>query len=349
MPCWDTARLRRTFEPPPPRPISLPENDFVITRADFMDLYAYGTEIRISLSDEDEISLYDIGFGNDASQGSWTVPDLDYFTLVWTVVDPALTPYAYLYPGSTHALVSDDDPEFDGVRYQYYTFGEDLIEFGGYVEVPTQGDVYDDRFEATLAPMPLDQDMQTYEEGAVFPEDDGQPYPGFVRGGAFGFGGLTRPDGSTVQAGTFYDELVAFELDGSGEEYDWELYYSVFGLDGSWLYFEVADPPGHEDGEDIPLEGEVWVEGFEYWEIVPPSSVSNEQGPAGAAPWSVFPNPTTDLIRFSEPLTATVFDMMGRAVRQANRAREVDMRGLAPGPYVVRSESGHSRRVTLRR
>lgn len=329
--------------------------DFELTRADFFDLFTFGYEFHLSTAPEDEVYAFDAGFTDDPDRKEWAVPDADFVTVVWTIVDPATTPYQALFPGATHTLMTSSETDYDGTQYYYYRFEEERFVFAGYIEDPADGSGrVEERVESQMGSFPLNGDIDFMRRGFTYIEDeDGidpeQPFPVVSHLGAHGFGTIQRPDGTAVEAGAFFDDYVIFEADGSEDVFDFDTFYSMVGVDGTWLSFRIADPPGHEDGDEIPIEGEVWIDELEYVRIVPPAATAGEQGPDGGASWSLYPNPATDRVLFSEPLTATVFDMMGRAVREANRAREVDLRGLAPGTYVVRSEAGRSRTVTVRR
>lgn len=67
------------------------------------------------------------------------------------------------------------------------------------------------------------------------------------------------------------------------------------------------------------------------------------------ADWTVYPNPTRDQIRFSEPLTSGILvDLNGRIVRQwSYPVDQLDISDLATGKYVLRSGKGSSVVVKL--
>ena len=351
------VRLSRTFAPPAPRAAAVGGAAFELTRADFVDLYAFGLEIEIGLSPDDESYPFDVGFTDDPARKSFVAPEVDFDVITWTLVDPATTPYAATYPAATHALVTDTDPDFDGTRYQFFTFAEQQLVFDAYLDVPADGSgALAEDYAATLALFPLNTETSVQNAGFFyydeeFAEEGIDPdlaFPSAMNAGYHGLGSLVRPDGTTVEVGSYYEDLDIYDADGSGELFDFETLYSIYGVDGTWLAFRVAPPPGSRPGDEIAIQGEVWIDAVEYWQVNR-SSVANGAGPDAETPWSLFPNPTTDRVRFSEPLTATVYDMMGRAVREAREAREMDLRGLAAGTYVVRSEAGRSRTVTVRR
>ncbi|WP_412067816.1 T9SS type A sorting domain-containing protein [Rubrivirga sp. IMCC43871] len=353
----DDTRLSRTFQAPAPRAAAAVSPDaFELTREDFLNLYAFGLELHIGLSPYDGVYAMDVGYTADAGSGpgAWVAPEIDFDTIVWTIVDPATTPYAAQYPAATHALVTTTDPEFDGTRYQFFTFEDHQLVFDAYLDVPADGSgPVVDSYTQALSLFPLNTTLAFEESGYYYYEDDEEidpelAFPAAVQVGFHGYGTLTQADGSTVETGAFYSDFLIYDPDDPEELFESETIYSFFGVDGTWLNFFVAAPPETPDGGEYPIEGEVLVEAVEYWQVMNPAT-AGEPGPSGGAEWTLFPNPTTDVVRFSEPLTATLFDMMGRAVREATRAREVDLRGLASGTYVVRSEAGASRTLTVRR
>ncbi|WP_412067817.1 T9SS type A sorting domain-containing protein [Rubrivirga sp. IMCC43871] len=351
------VRLSRTFTPPAPRSTTAVRADaFEMTRDDFLSVYAYGLEVEIGRSPAGETYPMNVGFTDDAGDGptAWTAPDIAFETVTWRIVDPASTPYGAQFPTATHMLVTSEDPAFDGTRHRFYDFQAGQLELVAKLDIPADGaDPIGAAFDMTVTLLPLNAQTEFYESGVHFYDDEEEispeePFHAEILVGFHGYGTLTLADGTAIQAGSFYNDFDIYRLEGDDDTFDFESLYSFNGHDGTWYSFRIANPPGWNPDIPVDVQGDVWIDEVEYWKMAQ-SSVAVGEGPDEAARWSVFPNPATDVVRFSQPLTATVFDVMGRAVREAHRATEVDLRGLASGTYVVRSEAGHSRTVTVRR
>ena len=213
--CIGMTTLTRTFVPPGAA-AARGGDAYEVTREDLEALYTFGTQVRISFSYEGEVYPFDVGRAEDEGRRSWTVPDADYSTTIWISTDPATTPYGSVYPEATHVLVTDTDPDFDGTRYQFYNFGEELLVFEGAVDAPPVGDVIIDPFNSPLTLLPFGDDISYVNEGTFVPDDDkpGDVYPALYEGGWFGLGDLVRPDGSTVEAGAYVDDLSVYAQDG---------------------------------------------------------------------------------------------------------------------------------------
>ena len=349
--CTDTARLSRTFAPPGARPAAaVQRSGFEVTRDDFFAMYPYGAELHIGTADGDAVRQLDVGLTADPGAFAWAVPAIDLEVTVWTVTDPADTPFAHLAPDATHVLVTSSDPEFDGTLYDYYAAEAGQLVFRAFIGVPADGSPNEEELlTQPIFPFPITTDLYFTDTGYTYFEDDDdiEPTQPLFVAQAIGFhryGTLTGPEGRTFEGGMVYADVEYYDVE-TEELFTWDSYYSFFAEDGSLFQFRIAENPGPGD---TPIEGEVWIDEIEFTRVVLPS-VSLVERPSGRAPWTVFPNPVSEVVRFSEPLTATVFDVRGRAVREARNASEVDLRGLAPGTYVVRSEAGHSRPLTVRR
>lgn len=65
--------------------------------------------------------------------------------------------------------------------------------------------------------------------------------------------------------------------------------------------------------------------------------VQDDVAPRGIGLW---PNPSSSMVHFTGPISGTVFDAQGREVTRLSKAHELDLQGLAPGPYTIRMVEG---------
>lgn len=80
--------------------------------------------------------------------------------------------------------------------------------------------------------------------------------------------------------------------------------------------------------------------------FVPAISTGINELPHGTAtPLRAWPVPATGTIRLDRPVTATVHDMAGHVVGSVTRAAVVDISGLPPGAYLLRTEQGATLRL----
>lgn len=58
-----------------------------------------------------------------------------------------------------------------------------------------------------------------------------------------------------------------------------------------------------------------------------------------------WPNPAVDVLHFSEPLSGTLFSLLGEKVRRIDRQSVVDLRGLPSGVYMLHAHDGRTARI----
>ncbi|NUY79297.1 T9SS type A sorting domain-containing protein [Flavobacterium sp. MAH-1] len=64
--------------------------------------------------------------------------------------------------------------------------------------------------------------------------------------------------------------------------------------------------------------------------------------------FSMSPNPTRHgIVQLSQPQTVTVFDLLGKAVYKAKETTTIDTRSFKTGVYIVKTESGISRKLIV--
>jgi hypothetical protein len=341
------AALVRTFNPNK----TASSVDFEITREDFLRLYAIGREVHIGLSPAEGSYEMDIGFWDLDNPQVWEMPDIPFLgPSVWTITDPSETPHASLFPEATHVLVTTNYQLTPGTVYEYYNIAETaVIMLGRVVEPPNEAPLETERFDLTLALFPLNESLGVYQEAEV--DYDGLQVLRLQAVEMLGFGTFAYDAQDIVNAGTFIDDIVFSNLD-AVDPYDpdeiitFETRYSIFGEDGSWFSFYVDDPP---EGDSTAIMGDIYAHFVESWRVVDATSTAIEdETPPETPTWSVYPNPATDVIQFSEPTSVALYDVLGREVGKGTSVQHLDVSQLTPGLYLVRSEAGESKTLIIR-
>lgn len=67
-----------------------------------------------------------------------------------------------------------------------------------------------------------------------------------------------------------------------------------------------------------------------------------------SAGWLAWPNPVLDVLHLSEPLSGTLFSLLGEEVRRIHRQSTVDFHGLPSGVYLLRAHGGRAVRIVKR-
>ena len=320
---------------------------FELTRDDFLRLFAIGREVHINLSPDGESYEMNIGFTDLVNAQAWQLPDIPFEgPSIWAIIDPAATPHASEFPSATHALVSMNDQIAEGTVYLFYEFADTaLMLLGEVVEPPNEAplEVYIYGFPLTLFPMNTEMGFFA-EQGVII---DSTLAISSSQVGMHGFGTFQVSDDETLEAGAFFNDVVFRDPNEPDPNVviDFDTAYSIFGTDGTWMHFFIADPP---EGDSVAIQGDVYIEDVTYWRVVDAAATAvEEETPPEAPAWSVYPNPATDMIRFSTPTSFTLYDILGRVLRRGTSAHAVTVSGLTPGLYLVRSESGQSRTVIV--
>ncbi len=320
---------------------------FELTRDDFLRLFAIGREIHISLSPEGETYEMNIGFTDLENPQTWQLPDIPFTgPSVWTITDPAATPHGSLFPEATHALVSMNDQIAEGTVYLFYEFAEtELILLGEVVEPPNEAPLETYQYGITLTLFPMNTAMGFFAEQEVIVDSTLADLTNQV--GMHGFGTFQLSDDETLEAGAFFSDLVVRDPNEPDPNVviDFYTHYSIFGEDGTWFDFYIADPP---EGDTTFIQGDVYIEYVEYWRVVDATTTAIEdETPPETPAWSVYPNPATDVIRFSEPTSVSLYDVLGREVGTGTAVQQLDVSNLTPGLYLIRSEAGQTKTLII--
>jgi hypothetical protein len=84
------------------------------------------------------------------------------------------------------------------------------------------------------------------------------------------------------------------------------------------------------------------------YSVLPTTATATRAGQA-AAPLLLYPNPSQGAaVRLSRPISGTLHDLAGRAVRQLAATDQLDTSGLAAGVYVLRADDGATSKLLVR-
>lgn len=341
--------LTRTFTPRHVRAMgSGTQGSFVLTRDDFVRFFPVGHEVHMRLSPEDGVYPMDVGFSFSTTPKAWQMPAIPWEgPAIWTVTEPAGTPHVSLFPGATHALVSTNDLLSEGTVYLYYNLAETALILLGEAVAPPDGaplQVYSYNFPITVFPM----DSQLHHQVEEQIEVEGLQLLVTQDVAYHGFGTFQLSDDELLEAGAFYDDIVYRDANETDPDVmlGWTTYYTIIGTEGTVFSFYIADPPG--GGDEVPIEGEVFIQSVELWRVVEPTLTAVADQPSSEAEaWTVYPNPATDVLRFSEAADVYVYDLLGRRVLGGDAVERLDVRALSPGVYVVRTGTSVSRLVMI--
>jgi hypothetical protein len=132
-----------------------------------------------------------------------------------------------------------------------------------------------------------------------------------------------------------------FSLSNSGE------YVGLFGPDGFSLVDEVQWTfMGADTTYGRLYDGDAqWVQFTTFATVTP--EASNGVNPNGvnelkSNSWSVFPNPTTDLLKFNAPISARVYNGAGELVEVLNNQTELKVQTWPAGPYTIVRKDGQA-------
>ena len=323
---------------------------FELTREDFLRIFAIGREVHINLSPEGEIYEMNIGFTDTENAQVWQLPDIPFEgPSIWVIMEPAATPHASLFPEATHALVTMNDQINEGTVYQYYNFAETaLILLGEAWEMLGGAPVQTFQYDFQLALFPLNTATSfTHDMPVNYFGADARHIQEVAM---HGFGPFELSAEETLEAGAFFNDIIFTDPD-AADPYDpnaiidFDTGYSIFGTDGTWFQFYIADPP---TGDSTAIQGDVYIEDVEYWRVVDATTTAIEdETPPETPTWSVYPNPATDVIHFSEPTSVSLYDVLGRMVGKGTSVQHLDVSTLTPGMYLVRSELGQSKTIVV--
>jgi hypothetical protein len=132
-----------------------------------------------------------------------------------------------------------------------------------------------------------------------------------------------------------------FSLSNSGE------YVGLFGPDGFSLVDEVQwSRMGADTTYGRLYDGDAqWVQFTTFATVTP--EASNGVNPNGmnelkSNSWSVFPNPTTDWLKFNAPISARVYNGAGKLVQVLSNQSELNVQTWPAGAYTIVRKDGQA-------
>ena len=62
----------------------------------------------------------------------------------------------------------------------------------------------------------------------------------------------------------------------------------------------------------------------------------------------MYPNPTADILYFTQTTNVSIYDMLGRKLLSLENSKKIDVSGLAIGMYILKLENGKTTKFTKR-
>ena len=111
------------------------------------------------------------------------------------------------------------------------------------------------------------------------------------------------------------------------------------------VFIAAADSP---TGQPLLVLSNEVSSTIAVYSIQPTTATATRAGQA-AAPLLVYPNPSQGAtVRLSRPVSGTLLDLAGRAVRQLAATDQLDTSGLTAGVYVLRADDGATSKLLVR-
>lgn len=111
--------------------------------------------------------------------------------------------------------------------------------------------------------------------------------------------------------------------------------YEKLWLNGHYssLKFDSTTKVSFDAMQGVPPEGTVYrfVPRFSTLSVAPPPLKEN---------LSIYPNPASNVLSFSQEITGVLFDAMGRQILAFNKANQLDINHLPIGIYTIQLENG---------
>lgn len=120
---------------------------------------------------------------------------------------------------------------------------------------------------------------------------------------------LTLPDGIQTVDSLFFQNQTTDKS--YGRQHDG---------DPAWIIFNVPTPNATNRIEEIP-EPDYFL---------------------------VYPNPTTDVLYFTQTTSVSVYDMLGKKLIRLDNVKKIDVTGLSIGMYLLKTDNGHTIKFTKR-
>jgi hypothetical protein len=336
-----------------------PASDIEITYEDMQQAYAYNSDFVESYAFPENVTM-EMGIEDPefTAPQHWTMPaGLEFSTLTRKILDPKTTPHGGSAPEATHCLyVKSPNRGID--VYEYYQLDEDGLWSVGQEAAELNFSDYTDDEVMTL---PLDY-YTDYQSGTGEAEDwkadgdttwyDDSEYE--VDAWYFwseAYGTLDTPDDGTIDVIKITYQWIwsHWEKDEASAGGPDRLIESDNGTE---IYFYSKD--GHQlmisiDSLGAETTGLVKPD-FVYYQKVrkPGSSVEETQSVVRPA-FQAFPNPTSGMVRFNQPTSFELFDVLGRRILVEKNAVRVDLSRLSRGLYFIKPQKGLTQKLLLQK
>ncbi|HPG38824.1 MAG TPA: T9SS type A sorting domain-containing protein [bacterium] len=334
--------------------------DFAVTYDDMQKVYTYNADFIESVAYPQDVQM-DLGLEDPefTTAQHWTLPGgLEFSTLQRKILDPQYTPYGGLAPEATHCLyIKTPNKGFD--IYTYYQLDEEGLWYEG---VNMEGANlefadYDDDEVMTL-PLNYDTDYQSGSgEGEDWTIDCDTTWYG---DGAYeveawyfwseGYGTLETPDEGTVDVIKIAYQWIwsYWEVDEESEDEDILVEFD----NGTEVYFYSKQ--GHQvmvfmDSLGIETSGIVKPDMIYYQKVRQPGTFVNEKPLMIKPDMQFYPNPTSGLIRFTQPTTFELFDILGRRMQFGENTLQADFSHLPRGLYFMKPHKGNVQKVIIQK
>jgi hypothetical protein len=330
-----------------------------ITCQDMQKAYAYNSDF-LENYDYPENIVMDMGVEDPefTAPQHWTMPaGLKFSTLERKILDPKTTPHADSAPEATHCLyVKSPNRGID--VYEYFTLDEDGLWSAGWEAEDLN---FSDYTEDEIMTLPLDIDTD-YQSGSGEEEDwkadgdttwysDTEYEVDAWYYWSEAYGTLDTPDDGTIDV-----IKIAYQWIWSQWETDEA---STDGTDklvdfdnGTEIYFYSKD--GHQlmisiDSLGVETTGLVKPDYVYYQKVRKPGSSVEEEQSAVSPGFRVFPNPTNGMIRFNQPTSFELFDVLGRRVHFEKNAVQANLSYLPRGMYFIRPQKGLTQKLLIQK
>ncbi len=260
--------------------------DFDLTFDEFTNLFLIGSYVTVYDKPTNEhyregyVYAMDVGDTDLSASRTFEMPDIEFDEVrVLLIQDPADTPFSADYPTATHALVRqphNGEPPADYHFAEYYVIDDTGIYLIGVAEIDdgqrrgynaAQGE------ESIRATFPLDETLSITKTTTGPQFGFSEDVKRVQKARMHGFGTLDLGEefgGETLNAGAFIND-VNFQEPGETDPnavISFRTNYSIFGDDGTFLNFYVAQPPCEDpDGCETAFKGEIEITDVELWRI----------------------------------------------------------------------------------
>jgi hypothetical protein len=314
--------------------------------SDFLESYAFPENIQMNMGTFDP---------NFTAPQRWTMPaGLNFSTLERKILDPKTTAHSGSAPEATHCIyVKSPNRGID--VYEYYQLDGDGLWLVGQEADDLH---YSDYSEEEIMPLPLDVNTLYYSgfiEDTTWTDNADTTWYGDKEYGldvwyymSEAYGTLETPDDGPVEVIKIAYQWIWWDMlvNENPELED----VPIDSANGTEIYFYSKD--GHQlmvtiDSLGAETTGLVKPD-MVYYQKVRKSGTSVAEAQSAVSPgFRVFPNPTSGMIRFNQPTTFELFDVLGRRVHFEKNAIRANLSYLPKGMYFLRPQKGLTQKLLI--